>query len=470
MIKNDRQYAVTKSHVSRLRELRQRIARDQQRANSEMGLFEIQTLHGELQQLSDELAEYEALKSGAMDIGALTNVDDLPKLLIRARIAAGYSQKDLADKLNLKEQQIQRYEASDYAGASLGRLQDIGRVLNIQFNPEIEQTNKLELDRIVKRLVRAGLHPDVVSKRLGGSPDRVDLLSLVGNVARVFGWTADALRGLKELAVHETPFATASFKTADTVDVQKLAIYAVYAHHLANLAAQTTMYVETKPLPADSRRFREEVAGEGIITFQTLLDCAWDHGITVLPLDDPGAFHGAMWKFANKPVVVLKQKNRTSGRWLFDLLHELWHVIQNVANADASVVDTADSLQQRSVSPEEKRANRFAMNVLLDNRPDDLAEQCVKDAKGKLELLAAATPRVAARARVPVSALAMHLAHLIDEDYKGLYNWWGPAVNLSRHDEDHWQIARDAFLERADFSRLATVDRDLLARALQEVV
>jgi Zn-dependent peptidase ImmA (M78 family)/transcriptional regulator with XRE-family HTH domain len=469
MIKNDRQYATAKSHVSRLRDLRQNIAEDRQRAQSEMGLFELQTLHGELQQLGEELAEYEALKSGAIDIGRLSNVDELPRLLIKARIAGGYSQKDLADKLGLKEQQIQRYEASDYAGASLGRLQDIGRVLNIRFNPEIEQTDKLELERIVKRLVHAGLHPDIVCKRLGGSQDGIDLLSLVGNVARVFGWTADALRGLKDLTVDKTPFLTASFKTADKVDAQKLATYVVYAHYLANLAAQSTMHIETKPLPTDSRRFREEVAGSGVITFSALLDCAWDHGITVLPLDDPGAFHGAMWKFSNKPVVVLKQKNRTSGRWLFDLLHELWHVIQNVANVDASVVDTADSLQQRSVAPDEKLANRFAMNVLLDNRPDDLAEQCVKDAKGKLELLAVATPRVAARARVPVSALAMHLAHLIDEDYKGRYNWWGPAVNLSRHDDDHWQLARDAFLDRADFSRLATVDRELLSRALQEV-
>jgi hypothetical protein len=43
-------------------------------------------------------------------------------------------QKDLAKKLALKEQQIQRYEASLYALASLTRLLEVARVLKIHFD------------------------------------------------------------------------------------------------------------------------------------------------------------------------------------------------------------------------------------------------------------------------------------------------------------------------------------------------
>ena len=39
---------------------------------------------------------------------------------------AGLSQKSLAGQLGLKEQQIQRYEASEYASASLGADSECG--------------------------------------------------------------------------------------------------------------------------------------------------------------------------------------------------------------------------------------------------------------------------------------------------------------------------------------------------------
>jgi ribosome-binding protein aMBF1 (putative translation factor) len=49
--------------------------------------------------------------------------------LIKARIAAGMSQASLAKSLRLKPQQIQRYEASKYASASLSRVLEVARVL-----------------------------------------------------------------------------------------------------------------------------------------------------------------------------------------------------------------------------------------------------------------------------------------------------------------------------------------------------
>lgn len=40
----------------------------------------------------------------------------------QGRIAAGLSQKELSERLGLKERQIQRYEATDYASANLTRV------------------------------------------------------------------------------------------------------------------------------------------------------------------------------------------------------------------------------------------------------------------------------------------------------------------------------------------------------------
>ena len=65
----------------------------------------------------------------------LNSIESLPLLLIKARIAANLTQKDLAKQLGLKEQQIQRYEATDYASASLSRIIQVSQKLNIKLIP-----------------------------------------------------------------------------------------------------------------------------------------------------------------------------------------------------------------------------------------------------------------------------------------------------------------------------------------------
>ena len=63
-------------------------------------------------------------------LDSLGTVAELPATLIKARIARGLSQKDLADRIGLKEQQIQRYEATDYASASLARIKKVVSALS----------------------------------------------------------------------------------------------------------------------------------------------------------------------------------------------------------------------------------------------------------------------------------------------------------------------------------------------------
>jgi len=62
---------------------------------------------------------------------------DLPLELIRARIALGLTQRDLAKRVGLKEQQIQRYENNGYASASYVRLMEIVSALRLNIRKEI---------------------------------------------------------------------------------------------------------------------------------------------------------------------------------------------------------------------------------------------------------------------------------------------------------------------------------------------
>ena len=57
------------------------------------------------------------------------------------RIVAGFTQ-ELAQKLGLKKQQVQRYEATKYATANLERLQAIATALEVQVRTEVAFANR----------------------------------------------------------------------------------------------------------------------------------------------------------------------------------------------------------------------------------------------------------------------------------------------------------------------------------------
>ena len=92
---------------------------------------EREAIQGQLSTLRDELGEYERLKSADVSDIVMSSIDDLPEGLIKARIAAGLSQRELAQRLEMKAQQIQRYEAERYASASHQRLCEVAHALGV---------------------------------------------------------------------------------------------------------------------------------------------------------------------------------------------------------------------------------------------------------------------------------------------------------------------------------------------------
>ena len=92
---------------------------------------QVAALRSQLHDLKAELREYESLRSGHHVIAALPPLEELPLVLIRARIASGITQQGLARKLGIHAQQVQRYEATDYRSASLERLEAVARALGL---------------------------------------------------------------------------------------------------------------------------------------------------------------------------------------------------------------------------------------------------------------------------------------------------------------------------------------------------
>ena len=137
MIKNERQYRITKKQVDRFSRTLATLRRQPAEAKDVHPLIakaQEDALQSQLADLDEQLQEYEALKAGRFDLDALNAISELPTVLIKARIAQGLRQKDLAERLGLKEQQIQRYEATDYATASLTRIKEIANALGGEAN------------------------------------------------------------------------------------------------------------------------------------------------------------------------------------------------------------------------------------------------------------------------------------------------------------------------------------------------
>jgi len=140
MIRNARQYRITKAQVNKLERALRRLAGDRREVGSVHPLLrkaEVAALKSQLEELQTEIEEYEGLRSGKRRVFQLESFEELPRALIQARIAAGLSQEQLAARLKLKAQQIQRYEATDYASASLSRLAQVVRALGVKIRENV---------------------------------------------------------------------------------------------------------------------------------------------------------------------------------------------------------------------------------------------------------------------------------------------------------------------------------------------
>ncbi|WP_019505251.1 helix-turn-helix transcriptional regulator [Pleurocapsa sp. PCC 7319] len=138
MIQNEHQYKVTQN---KLKDLEQALVellqikdtlRPRQFSSRKNGL---QLMIGNL---SKEIEEYNALKQQQTPI-KIASIQELPLALIRARIAMGMTQKELAEKMGVKEQQVQRDEANQYSSAGFQRISAVAEALDIK----IQETSVL---------------------------------------------------------------------------------------------------------------------------------------------------------------------------------------------------------------------------------------------------------------------------------------------------------------------------------------
>jgi transcriptional regulator with XRE-family HTH domain len=90
-----------------------------------------------LRQSEAELTRYERLQGGDLGVfttveGVIPTAEQFGRLLIGARIARGWSQRKLAQKLGIHESQVSRDENNDYHGVTLARAFQILDALGVE--------------------------------------------------------------------------------------------------------------------------------------------------------------------------------------------------------------------------------------------------------------------------------------------------------------------------------------------------
>jgi len=134
VIANERQYKITKAALRRFEKAIDAHEGDGSSPDVAPRIQQatLEALVSEADELRAQIKRYEALRDGEIKQRELTSLRELPIALIEARIAAGLTQKALAERLGVPQQQVQRWEASRYSGVGVERLQEIADALGVE--------------------------------------------------------------------------------------------------------------------------------------------------------------------------------------------------------------------------------------------------------------------------------------------------------------------------------------------------
>lgn len=455
MIRNDRQYRVTQRERDRL------VASLGETAPEATPEWVVRAsrsaVNSQVLELEAEIDEYEALRAGTF--GVLRRVEELaelPRTLVRARIAAHLTQRELAERLDMREQQIQRYEANDYAGANLARLEEVMVALGVTFRGDVTLPSGERNGSALRRnLLDLGLSRPTVSRRFFGAE---------AGIAPGSGWMNAAARAarifqtdIEEVVAGRIPtLANAgAFRASKAANRTSVNGYARYAEYLGGLLARACA-VDFEGLP-DLADLRDELSP--MLTtdpLPTLVRWSWEHGMPVLPLSDVGTFYGACWHLDGRPVIALKHGFRSPDRWSFLLAHEIKHAAD--PTEEPVLEEELDAREWRDL-PSEREADEFASNLLLGETAEAMLLVAIDRAGGNVAKLKAALPAVAAAGGVTVGLLADYAANRLTAQS---VNWWPSATSLHADQQDAWSVCRSILFDYVDLSRLDSLDREIL--------
>lgn len=308
-------------------------------------------LKAERRELHASVAAYEAAMREGEYAQLRERIGSDPGLaLIVARIAKGLTQKDLAWRLGVKEQQVQRYEADRYRSISLSNYGKIAALLGVELKAMI--SNLQGRDRVVDDVTHGDMKKILKHGRENGwfaeGSDEQDLRRFVAENRIAYGSPALLRTGLNvrdhsgDLLLHAWR-ARVSMRASDIIASYKPRydpLYLTWLRDLVQLSAH-----DDGPAQA-----REMLLKHGIVL------------VAELPIQGL-AVDGAAFVVDSVPVIGLTLRKDAVDNFWFTLMHELAHVILHYRTG--LQVGFFDETDAATLDEQEAEANAFAANMLI---------------------------------------------------------------------------------------------------------
>ncbi|CDX27997.1 Helix-turn-helix domain protein [Mesorhizobium sp. ORS 3359] len=310
----------------------------------------------ERKELADSLLAYQRAQRGQADDLRARAADDLGALLVAARVARGWKQKELARRLFLPEQQVQRYEAERYRSISLAGLVRVARTLGVRLSADISnplqepwlpsyEMTSIELQKVLKHARAHGWldKPD--------QSDESGIHQLRRTVAEHVGeyGTPSLLRTGLNVTDHTGDWLLLAWKAQVT---------------RAALSILQRNRARFRPLNVSWLRdlVRLSSLEDGPIRARMLLI---QHGIVLVTEPQiPGMkVDGAAFLVDENPVIGMTLRLDSLDNFWFTLLHEVAHVILHYRTGLAS--GFFDDVDNPEIDELESEANSFAGSMLI---------------------------------------------------------------------------------------------------------
>jgi HTH-type transcriptional regulator/antitoxin HigA len=314
----------------------------------------------ERHELSSVLQAYHEAKHGRPEsLLARAGADPGARLVV-ARVARGWSQKELARRLFLPEQQIQRYEAEAYRSISFGNLIRIARTLGVRITADLP--NRLQEQWLPSyEMSQAEAQKILKHARAQGWLDRTEqsdengLSQLKRTVAEHVGeyGTPSLLRTGLNVECHSSDWLLLTWKAQVTRRAVAVLRHAKTKYQAASVSWLKTLVSLSAEKDGPSRA-RSLLAERGIIVIA-------EHQIPGMNVD------GAAFLVDDAPVIGLTLRHDRLDNFWFTILHELGHVILHYRTGLSS--GFFDDIDTPSIDELEQEADEFASNLLI---PEEL--------------------------------------------------------------------------------------------------
>lgn len=312
-------------------------------------------IKAERDRLTKSVEAYEKAKEtqNPAALKALVNHDP-GLMLIVARIANGYSQKNLAWRLGVKEQQVQRWEAERYGQISLKNYNRVATLLGVRLIADMDdQPTFRGLDKVI----------DGVSK---------SEIKKILKHGRENSWFADDFTESelwRYIAENRIDFGSPGLLRTglNVVDHTEDVMLHAWRARVTARAREAFQHTEDNHEPLELRWMPELVR----LSSETngplrAVDMLASHGIVlVVESQVPGLkIDGAAFIVDGRPVIGMTVRTDTVDNFWFTLMHELAHVTLHYSTGlTVGFYDQTDA--EASVDEQEEEANRFASNLLI---------------------------------------------------------------------------------------------------------